>query len=187
MGDEIMIQAVVLICGLCVGADAPTTKSIIPPAVAAKEPSVEVWEGYYRAELNTQYHQGFASYYHALDTWARFMAILLGVVSLVAPFMFALKNKWARGSSAGIAFVALTAALVLTFWNYGNLYETHHTLAIRWLDLANDWNLLRDERDKLPETELLARVHSLRAKQTAIEQDEPVQSDEAFCDCARVN
>ncbi len=175
-----MMQTAILICGLIAVADLPAPNPVVPPFVPAKQPSVEVWDGYYTAELNTHYHQGFAAEYRTLDTWSRFAAILLGVASLVAPFMLGFKSKLMRRVSTSVGFASLIAALVLTFWNFGNLYETHATLAIRWCELAHDWNALRDERGKIPEGELLARVHALRAKQMAIETSEPPQPDEKY-------
>ena len=54
----IMIETAILVCGLFLGVDAKASNLNSPAPVPVGQPSVQVWEGYYRAAVQYRLSSG---------------------------------------------------------------------------------------------------------------------------------
>ncbi len=172
-----MVQILMMLCGMAIGEDAVSNHLNIPPALPNKELSAQVWDGYYTADLNTRYHQEMAARYGTWDLCSRITAIVLGAAAVMAPLILGFKKIWVRFACAIVGAISLLAAILLTTFGFDKNYQVHAALATRWCELKNDWNELRNERETLPQDQLMVKVHRLRGKQTSIEMSEPPGPD----------
>lgn len=161
------------------GADA-VDGAIQPPPIGEREiaisPKTQVWEGLYKADYSTRYHQAQSHKFATLSLSARITLTIVSLFLLVGGILHAnwLKKrptvsnllKW--GSAA-----ALGASIAFNFIPFGEWANKHAILAERWSGLMNEWRIVRMDVDRLDDAALLAKAQELLLAEKAIEAAEP--------------
>jgi hypothetical protein len=154
--------------------------AIEPPPIGEREiaisPQTQVWEGLYKADYSTRYHQTQSHKFATLSLAARITLTIVSLFLLVGGILHAnwLKKrptmanllKW--GSAA-----ALGASIAFNFIPFGEWANKHAILAERWSGLMNQWRSVRMDVDRLDDAALLVKAQELLLAEKAIEAAEP--------------
>jgi hypothetical protein len=146
----------------------------------ADQAGKDTWDRFYTAQVHIRYHQGFARYYGSWDRAARLSILLISLVSLSAPYVFAQRSAIAKRALYIVALFSLAGSIAVNVYPLNDWHQEHAVLARQWNTLADKWDRLRRDRHNVSQSEFRVHWDQLVAEERHIENSEPPGPDEDF-------